>query len=123
MPKTKILIIEDDKFLSRLIKDSLDPQKFEVAVALAADEGIDQAIIDRPALIVLDILLPGKDGFTCLREMKKNPKIKNIPVIILSNLGQDEEIKKGRALGAVDYIIKANFSIDRVIKKILRQLK
>ncbi|OGY45364.1 MAG: hypothetical protein A3A24_00380 [Candidatus Buchananbacteria bacterium RIFCSPLOWO2_01_FULL_46_12] len=123
MPKTKILIIEDDKFLSRLIKDSLDPEKFEVAVALSADEGIDQAIIDRPALIVLDILLPGKDGFTCLREMKKNPKIKNIPVIILSNLGQDEEIKKGRALGAVDYIIKANFSIDRVIKKILRQLK
>src|SRR3989338_10836631 len=104
MPKTKILIIEDDKFLSRLIKDSLDPEKFEVAVALSADEGIDQAIIDRPALIVLDFLLPGKDGFSCLREMKKNPKIKNIPVIILSNLGQDEEVSKGLELGAVYYI-------------------
>ena len=112
MEKTKILIIEDDESLVKLIEDSLDAAKFEVILALEADEGLDKAVTEQPAIIVLDVLLPGKSGFGCLEKLKSHKATKNIPVVILSNLGQDEEIKKGLKLGAVDYLVKADFSID-----------
>jgi len=123
MAKTKILLIEDDKSLARLIKGAMDQTKFEITVALEADEGIDKAMMEKPAIIILDVLLPAKSGFACLREIKSNSKIKKIPVIILSNLGQAEEIRKALELGAADYIVKADFSIDEIIKKILKYLK
>ena len=123
MEKTKILIIEDDESLVKLIEGSLDTAKFEVVLALEADEGLDKAITEQPAIIVLDVLLPGKSGFECLKKLKSHKATKKIPVVILSNLGQDEEIKKGLKLGAVDYLVKADFSIDEVIGKITKAVK
>lgn len=123
MPKTKILIIEDDKSLVKLIEQALDPKKFEVVLALEADEGLDKATLEKPTVIILDILLPGKSGFECLKKLKEDQKTKDIPVIILSNLGQDQEIREGLKLGAVDYLVKADFTIDEVVKKILKYLK
>ena len=120
MAKIKILIIEDDQSLVRIIETALDAEKFEVILALEADEGLDKAILERPDLIVLDILLPGKSGFECLQNLKDNRQTKNIPVIILSNLGQDEEVRKGLQLGAVDYLVKADFKIDEIVAKILK---
>ena len=120
MAKIKILIIEDDQSLVRIIESALDAEKFEVILALEADEGFDKAILEQPNLIVLDILLPGKSGFECLKNLKTNRRTKNIPVIVLSNLGQDEEVRKGLQLGAVDYLVKADFKIDEVVAKILK---
>ncbi|OGY43251.1 MAG: hypothetical protein A3J62_00715 [Candidatus Buchananbacteria bacterium RIFCSPHIGHO2_02_FULL_38_8] len=123
MPKTKILIIEDDQSLVKIIGEALGAEKFTVILALEADEGLDKAILEQPTLIVLDILLPGKSGFECLKKLKENQKTKDIPVIILSNLGQSEEIREGLSLGAVDYLVKADFAINEVVQKILKHLK
>ncbi|MAF14169.1 MAG: response regulator [Parcubacteria group bacterium] len=120
MKKVKILIIEDDKSLVRIIEEALDIDKFKVVLALSADEGLDKAFLEKPDLIVLDIMLPGQSGFNCLKKLKENKKTKNIPVIILSNLGQDEEIRQGQKLGAIDYLVKADFTIDEIINKIVK---
>lgn len=121
--KTKILIVEDDKSLVKIIEEALDKKKFEVILALETDEGLDKAILEKPAVIVLDILLPGKSGFECLKKLKEQKETKEIPVIILSNLGQDEEVRKGLKLGAVDYLVKADFTIDDVVAKIVKLVK
>ena len=123
MAKKKILIIEDDQSLVNLIKRAVSQRQYEVFLALAANEGFDQALLQQPNLIILDILLPGQNGFECLQRLKEHPKTKTIPVIILSNLGQDEEIRLGLSLGAVDYLVKADFSIDEVVEKLEKYLE
>jgi DNA-binding response OmpR family regulator len=123
MAKPKILIIEDDKSLVRIIEEALDPKKFEVTLALESDEGLEKAILEQPAVIVLDILLPGKSGFECLKKLKERKETREIPVIILSNLGQDEEVRTGLEMGAIDYLVKADFTIDEVVKKIVKAIK
>lgn len=121
--KIKILIIEDDQSLARILERALDPDKFKAVLALEADEGLEKAILEKPEIIVLDILLPGKSGFECLKNLKADTRTKAIPVIILSNLGQTEEIRAGLKLGAVDYLVKADFTIDEVIEKIIDAVK
>ena len=123
MKKRKILIIEDDQSLVKLLSESIDSEKFDVKIAPEVEEGIDKAILDQPDVIVLDILLPGKSGFDCLKKLKERKETKNIPVIILSNLGQEEEIEEGLKLGAVDYLVKADLAIDKVIEKIIKVAK
>jgi DNA-binding response OmpR family regulator len=122
MDKKPILIIEDDQSLVSLIENALDPAKFNVYLALDANEGFAKALQEQPAIVILDILLPGEDGFECLKKLKEHPKTKDIPVIILSNLGQENEIRRGLGLGAVDYLLKADLSINDIIKKILQYL-
>jgi len=123
MKKNKVLIIEDDTSLVKIIENALGDKKFEVELALSAEEGLDKARIAKPDLIVLDVLLPGKTGFECLEALKKDKITKNIPVIVLSNLGQAEEIRKGQNLGAIDYLVKADFTIDEVVAKITKAIK
>jgi len=123
MGKNKVLIIEDDKSLVSILEGAIDLKKFEIVLALEAREGIKKALLEKPALIVLDILLPGQSGFECLKKLKEIKETRNIPVIILSNLGQEEEIRKGLELGAVDYLVKADYSIDEVINKIIKTIK
>ena len=123
MKKNKILVIEDDKSLVRIIEAALDPEKFEVILALEADEGLDKAILENPAVIILDILLPGKSGFKCLEKLKEHKTTRKIPTIILSNLGQEEEIRKGLDLGAIDYLVKTDFTIEEVVDKIVKAVK
>ena len=122
MAKKKILLIEDDKSLVKIIKETLEPKDFDVILAIDADEGIEKATLEKPDLIVLDVLLPGRNGFECLEELKSKKETKRTPVIILSNLCQVEEIRRGKELGAVDYAVKADFTIDQVIDKILAHL-
>jgi len=123
MAKTKILIIEDDKSLVRIIEEAMDREKFEVILALEAEEGLKKAIAEKPEIIVLDVLLPGQSGFACLKKLKSRQETKGIPVIILSNLGQDEEVRNGLKLGAVDYLVKADLTIDETVAKILKAMK
>ena len=118
MKKKKILIIEDDKSLVRIIENALDEKKFKIYLTISCEEGIEKAKMEKPDLIVLDVLLPGKSGFECLKALKEEKTTKKIPVIMLSNLGQSEEIRKCIELGAIGYMVKADFTIDEVIDKI-----
>jgi len=122
MPKT-ILIIEDDKFLREMMGKRLAEEGYNVSMAIDGEEGITKIQKETPDLILLDLILPGIDGFEVLERMKKNSKLSKIPVIILSNLGQKEEVERGLSLGAVDYLIKAHFTPREIIDKIKKVLK
>lgn len=114
----KILIVEDDKFLRELIARKLIKEDFEVSEAVDGEEGIKKIIEEKPDLILLDLILPGIDGFEVLARMKKESALSSIPVIILSNLGQKDDVEKGLKMGAVDYLIKAHFTPGEIIEKI-----
>lgn len=120
MPETKktILIIEDDKFLRELISQKLKKEGFTISEAVDGEKGVTKAKTEKPDLILLDLILPGIDGFEVLAGIKKDHTVAGIPVIILSNLGQKEDIERGFNLGAVDYLIKAHFTPGEIIKKI-----
>lgn len=114
----KILIAEDDKFLGRIYEVKLNKEGYEIVRAVDGEEAVAKAISEKPGLILLDLVMPKKDGFTVLAELKANPEVQNIPVIILSNLGQESDKKKGIELGAEDYLVKANLSIEDMMTKI-----
>lgn len=119
----KILIIEDDKFLRELISQKLLREGYEVAEAVDGEKGIKSVGEENPDLVLLDLILPGIDGFEVLTKMKENPALSQIPVIILSNLGQKSDIERGLHIGAVDYMIKAHFTPKEIIEKIKNIVK
>lgn len=112
---TRILIIEDDNFLRNLIARKLKEEGFEIEKASDGEEALQKIISAKPDLILLDIILPKKSGFTLLEEISKDPNLKSIPVIIISQLGQPEDIEKGKKFGVKDYIIKANTPLDQIV--------
>lgn len=116
--KPFILLVEDDKFISRAYKDGLEQSGFEVVTAADGVIAIASIKTRVPQLILLDLIMPEKDGFEVLAELKMNNELKHIPVIILSNLGQSSDIQKAKDLGAVDYLIKADSSMQEVIEKV-----
>jgi len=119
MANTKrILLAEDDKFISRAYKDGLTRAGFEVETAYDGNEALKKIRANKPNLILLDLVMPDKDGFETLEELHLDKKLKKIPVIVLSNLGQDSDVKKGKELGAVDYLIKSDHSMKEVIEKV-----
>jgi len=122
MPK-KILVIEDDKFLRELISQKLLKEGYEISEAIDGEEGLKKIKEEKPDLVLLDLILPGIDGFEVLSEIKDDPILAQIPVIILSNLGQKEDVEKGLKLGAVDYLIKAHFTPGEIVEKINNALK
>ncbi|MBI3634212.1 MAG: response regulator [Candidatus Yonathbacteria bacterium] len=113
-----ILIVEDEEFLVRAIKDNLTSEGYTVSVAMDGGAVADEIQKKKPALILLDLLLPKKNGFDVLRDIKANPEWQLIPVIILSNLGEDSEIKRGLELGASDYFVKSQHPIQEVMDKV-----
>ena len=118
----KILIIEDDKFLRELIVKKLVKEGYEISEAVDGEEGIKKVKEEKPDLVLLDLILPGIDGFEVLAQMKEDRNVTKIPAIILSNLGQKEDIEKGLKLGAVDYLVKAHFTPGEIIEKIKKIL-
>jgi len=122
MPIT-ILVVEDDKFLRELISQKLIKEGFNVESAIDGEEGIKMVKELNPAVVLLDLILPGADGFEVLSRIKGDPALSSIPVIILSNLGQKEDVEKGLRLGAADYLIKAHFTPGEIIEKIKNVLK
>ncbi len=119
----KILIIEDDKFLRELIARKLVDENYEIEEAIDGEEGLKKTKTVKPDLILLDLILPGIDGFEVLSKIKEDPSLASIPVIILSNLGQREDVEKGLKLGAVDYLVKAHFTPNEIIEKVKTVLK
>lgn len=118
-----ILIIEDDKFLRELIAQKLKKENYEIFEAADGEEGLKKAREEKPDLILLDLILPGMDGFEVLSRLKSDSGLINIPVIVLSNLGQTEDVERASALGATDYLIKAHFTPGEIIEKIKNALK
>ena len=119
----KILIIEDDKFLRELITQKLIKEGYDIIEAVDGEKGIKSVKKEKPDLILLDLILPGIDGFEVLAKIKENPVLSQIPVIILSNLGQKDDIERGLKIGAVDYLIKAHFTPGEIIEKVKAVLK
>lgn len=119
----KILIIEDDKFLRELIAQKLLKAGYDVSEAVDGEEGIKKIKEERPQMVLLDLILPGIDGFEVLAKMKEEPELISTPVIILSNLGQKEDVEKGLKLGATDYLIKAHFTPGEIVEKIRAIIK
>ncbi len=116
--KTKILVAEDDHFLQKVYLTKLTQEGFSVDVALDGEEALKKLRNAPPDLLLLDLIMPKVNGFDVLLEMKGDAQLKKIPVVVLSNLGQPEDIQKCRELGAKDYLVKANFSINAVVEKI-----
>ncbi len=118
MPKSSkplILVVEDDRFLIKAFQAKLATTSYETATANDGEEAIAFLKHRKPDLMLLDIVMPKKDGFAVLEEMQKNPAWKKIPVIILSNLGQESDREKGKALGAVDFLVKTDFSLQQIL--------
>jgi len=116
--KKQILVIEDDSFLLQMYATKLEKAGYDVKSAIDGIQGLKKAKDNHPDLILLDLVMPAKDGFKVLEELKIDSDLQNIPVIILSNLSEREDVQKCLQLGAVDYLIKAHFVPSEVIDKI-----
>jgi len=117
-PKRTILVVEDEGLLRELMAEKLRFEGFDTIEASDGDEGLAVALKERPDLIVLDLLMPKMGGMEVLRHLREDEYGRSIPVIIVSNLSGKEDIAEGAEKGAVEYLIKANFSLDEIVDKI-----
>jgi CheY-like chemotaxis protein len=121
--KPTILLIEDDPFLSSVLRLKLEKESFKVVRAADGDEALDflteQGV--KPDLILLDLILPKKNGFEVLETIRQDPLLEKLPVIIISNLGQPSDIERGKALGIIDYFVKARLSVEELVTKIKQE--
>jgi CheY-like chemotaxis protein len=120
--KRKVLIVEDDEFLRALAAKRLEKEGYAVAAAVDGTSALGVAKEAQPDLIVLDLLLPGQDGFEVLEKIKAEETLKAVPVIVFSNLGQKEDIDRANYLGAANFLVKSNFTLDDLIEKVREQL-
>jgi len=116
--KDIVLVVEDDEFLRDVISQKLRSEGFDVLVSIDAFEGMKAIKQKKPRLILLDLILPGMDGFEMLGQLKKGAETSDIPVIILSNLGQREDMDRALAAGAADYLIKANYTPADIVQRV-----
>lgn len=116
--KIRILLVEDDEFLAGMYVAKLDLEDFTVSHANDGEKGLKLAMEEKPDIILLDIILPKMSGFDVLKDLKVDPQTKDIPVVLLTNLGQRDDVQKGLDLGAADYLIKAHFMPSEVVEKI-----
>jgi DNA-binding response OmpR family regulator len=117
-----VLIVEDDEALLEALDIKFKATGINHAVAHNGEDALAYLQKNKPDLILLDLILPGIDGWLVMEEIKKNKSWADIPVIIFSNLGIIQEIEKGKAMGAVDYMIKSNTSINDVVKIVKKHL-
>ncbi len=119
----KILFIEDESALQKTFRDILEREGYEMISALDGESGLRLAKTQKPDLILLDLILPKKDGFDVLKELKENEATKEIPVIVLTNLEEIESIEKAIELGATTYLVKAQYTLEEVIQKVKKALE
>ncbi|MFA6533812.1 MAG: response regulator [Patescibacteria group bacterium] len=118
-----ILLVEDDTFLAGMYKTKFEMEGFTIITAEDGLKGFQLAKEKKPDIILLDILLPKMDGFEVLEKVRASKDTKDIPVIMLTNLGQKEDVKKGLERGANGYLIKAHFMPSEVVEKVKMVLK
>ena len=114
----RILVVDDEESIQELMSSMLAERGYETVRAMDGEEGLKKLETFKPDIILLDLILPGLDGFETLERIKDNPQTSGIPVLILSNLGQRDEIEKGLKLGAIDFMVKAHFTPEEIVGKI-----
>jgi len=114
----KVLLIDDDNFIRKIYKFELSKENIEVDLAESAEIGLEKVKFSKPDLILLDMMLPGKNGFDVLSELQADEEFKKIPVIVFSSLSQENDIKKAMDLGCVKYLPKDTHSTDKIISEI-----
>lgn len=119
----KILLIEDDSFLADIYLTKFKEAGFEIKIARDGENGIIKTKEEKPDLILLDIVLPRRDGLEVLRDLKQEKSTKKIPVVVFSNLGQKQDIEKALQRGAVDYIVKSQYTPAEVVSKVKKILE
>ena len=120
--KAKILIIEDEQMLSAMYKIKFENEGYDIMVANDGAEGLEIVKKNKFDMILLDIIMPKIDGFAVLKQLREQETSKDTPVILLTNLGQDEDVSRGKELGAVGYLIKANNTPAEVVEKVQEHL-
>jgi DNA-binding response OmpR family regulator len=119
----KILFIEDEDALQKTFRDVLEKEGYQMISALDGESGLRLAKSQKPDLILLDLILPKKDGFEVLKELKEDENTREIPVIVLTNLEDIESVEKAIELGATTYLVKAQYSLKEVIQKVKKALR
>lgn len=114
----KILVVEDDEVLQKALKEYISSEGFDVVCALDGETGVAMALAEKPDLILLDIVLPKKDGYEVLQEVKANQQTTHIPIMLLTNLDSIADVEKALELGATTYLVKADYKLEEVTKKI-----
>jgi DNA-binding response OmpR family regulator len=122
MTPKKLLVADDEQFISTAYSDGLTRAGFTVFVAHNGEEAYDQAAKEKPDLILLDLIMPKMNGFEVLKKLKADPNLKDIPVIILSNLSQEADEEEVKKLGAVAFIVKSDISLAELTNRIKEQL-
>ena len=120
---THVLIVEDDVFLAEIYQKKFEMEGFKVSIANNGEKGLADIKKKKPDIVLLDILLPKLDGFAVLEAAKADSSIKNIPIILLTNLGQKDDVQRGLEEGAVDYLIKTHFKPSEVVDKVRKVLQ
>lgn len=115
---SKILLMEDEAMLATMYESKFKRDGFSIAVAHDGEEGLTKAKSENFDVVLVDIIMPKLDGFAVLKALRALPQYKTTPIILLTNLGQEEDIKKGQELGATDYLIKANFTPSQITTKL-----
>jgi DNA-binding response OmpR family regulator len=118
----KVLIVEDEEAILEALEAKFTAEKFKVARAKNGLEGLDVFSSFKPDLILLDILMPIMDGVTMLKKLRASEKGKKVPVIILTNLSDDEKVAEALAAGSHEYLVKSNWKIDDVVKKVKEKI-
>lgn len=121
--KKKILFIEDERHFQEMLDVIFKAEGFETISAYDGVDGVRMAEEEKPDIILSDLVLPKKDGFNVINELKNNPNISNIPVIILTNLEESQNIEKVISSGAKMYLVKANYTLDDIVTKVKDTLK
>jgi len=118
-----ILFVEDESALQKVFSDALSKEGYKIVSALDGEAGLEMAKSESPDLVLLDLILPKKDGFSVLAELKSNPQTAGIPVIVLTNLESSADVERAITMGANTYLVKANYKLDEVIAKIRDSLE
>ncbi len=118
MEGKKVMIFEDDDFLRSLVVTKLQKESLLVTTNVDGANALASVKAEKPDIILLDLMLPAASGFDILKELRNDAEAKDIKVIIFSNLGDEEDITKGNELGATDYLVKSNFTLDELVEKL-----
>lgn len=120
--KKQLLLVEDDPFLYKVLSERLLDEGIAVEVATDGEEVLKKAKKLQPSLILLDLILPKKSGFDVLKALREDKETKSMPVLVLSNLGQQEDIEQIKAMGIEDYLVKADYSLAEMVDQIIEHL-
>jgi len=117
-----ILIVEDELSMQRALKNKLEQSGYRISTAADGNAALEEIRAKKPDLVLLDLIMPKLDGISVLREVKKDDELRNIPVVILTNLSTGDKVAEAMQLGTFDFLVKANYSLDDVLKKVRERI-